>query len=722
MTEPGSRKSNGNGGYQILTLCTTSSSSPLTGNAEPSSPTSPMSKLARSETDAFEDQEDDEVKLRKKTVEYLEDEEQDLKTRLDLWRSRVAILTEKLEEVNTQKEAEEEDLKVLLNPVVPKQWPGPAHYRFVDESKFIYLSSLVILANLILMGFEMKDPGLAENMKVVDNLFLLFYCIELWLKASLMHWGLLCGPCGEVWWNWLDMVIVFSGVIDQWVVPIIEASVGGPEQEGKGGVGGGRALRLLRLLRLARLARALKILRVLLMSDFSWTEGARFQSFILGVIFFNSILMGFEADLPDFPLWAIIEQVLLVIYTFELFVRMKRAGWRFFANEDYFWNYMDFLIVIGGIVDQWMLPCMVIVEELYTGKQVEKVRLGEGVVLLRMARLLRILRLVRLIKNIPPLFNLIMGVLASVGGMMWVIVLAAVLLYAFAILAVRLIGHGLVFGHDPPEDVSEAQETFPSVPESMFVLFRVMNGDATPLFPLFAVMPMTKLIFALFMVTCGWAILGVLSAVICDKMIQANEMFLMDKMLERTQAEEKAAIEKLTRIFEDIDVDKSGDISEREFSMILANDHLAEELCEAAGLGKFDLVDLFDLLSDPNDSDGGHRTISYRNFIVNLSTESNPPTKRTCSRIQKQIRDLAASQHEMCECLLWTKARVWEMSKQQSEDGNVPQPPEDPKGYFSWEHKPLILGQEWRDDQSETLDAFLAMDRPKDKRRVSALY
>ena len=26
---------------------------------------------------------------------------------------------------------------------------------------------------------------------------------------------------------------------------------------------------------------------------------------------------------------------------------------------------------------------------------------------------------------------------------------------------------------------------------------------------------------------------GVLSAVICDKMIQANEMFLMDKMIER---------------------------------------------------------------------------------------------------------------------------------------------------------------------------------------------
>jgi hypothetical protein len=84
----------------------------------------------------------------------------------------------------------------------------------------------------------------------------------------------------------------------------------------------------------------------------------------MGVIGINSLLMGFETDIPDFKGWYYIEQILLVIYSFELAVRLKKYAASFFCNSDWFWNYMDFVIVVGGQVDQWMLPAIMIVRHL----------------------------------------------------------------------------------------------------------------------------------------------------------------------------------------------------------------------------------------------------------------------------------------------------------------------------------------------------------------------
>merc|ERR1740138_1248506 len=113
-------------------------------------------------------------------------------------------------------------------------------------------------------------------------------------------------------------------------------------------------------------------------------------------------------------------------------------------------------------------------------------QMGQIMTTLRLARLLRILRLVRLVKNIPPLYTLIVGILQAMQGMAWVLVLTAVFLYAFALLSVRLVGHGLLFGGNAPPEVAEI---FPNVPQSMFVLFKVMNGDMEQVEPLFHALP-----------------------------------------------------------------------------------------------------------------------------------------------------------------------------------------------------------------------------------------
>merc|ERR1719316_1591738 len=92
-------------------------------------------------------------------------------------------------------------------------------------------------------------------------------------------------------------------------------------------------------------------------------------------------------------------------------------------------------------------------------------------------RLLRITRLFRLGKIVRPLYNLAMGILEALQGMFWVLVFTFMALYAAAIVATRMIGHGMLFSDDDinPE-VEKVQDMFSTVGGSMFTLFEIMSG------------------------------------------------------------------------------------------------------------------------------------------------------------------------------------------------------------------------------------------------------
>lgn len=605
-------------------------------------------------------------------ISQVSDEESSLRLKLDevqnSWDIRRETLETRLESMITSRKKKEQELKQVMKPThKPDERPGPECLNWVEGTKFMLLCSAVIIANMITLVVELNHPHEAHSTVfwTLDQLFLIFYVTELILKSLLMHQGLLIGQLGEVWWNWLDLIIVVSGVMDQWLKPLaVKADLVdmGSDEHGSPSI-----LSFLRMLRLMRLARILKLVRVFLLSELSWTEGHHFQGFIMCIIGINSILMGFEVDYPDFAGWYYIEQVLLVIYFFEVSVRLKRWGLSFFCHpQDMAWNVMDFLIVLGGVVDQWMVPFAFLVLTLLTGKVLNSnTSMGQIMVLLRMARLLRVLRLVRLIKSIPPLFNLVMGIMEAMQGMTWVLVLTIVLLYAFAILATRLIGHGLLFSGEPPD---EAEEIFPCVPEAMFVLFKVMNGDQTTIAPLFEFIPLLKVFFVLFMIASSWAILSILTAVVSENMLKVTERTHVEQEEMRVKMENIRCIERLSEIFSDLDKNGNGSLDEREFSKLLLNHTKSDELCEVAGLGKHELADLFDILSKPDPFGGGPRTIMYQDFITGLQKEKDPVTMKAAMRIEKRLRDLGGAQDEMREQLEFMGGRVRALEVQATMD------------------------------------------------------
>merc|ERR1719359_2044538 len=102
------------------------------------------------------------------------------------------------------------------------------------------------------------------------------------------------------------------------------------------------------------------------------------------------------------------------------------------------------------MIDAYLLPMVGLVETLMGRSASRRPNIGQVMMMLRLARLLRILRLARLIKSIPPFYVLIQGIAKAMQGMVWVVVLTALLLYICALLGVKLIGHGLAFGGQAP--------------------------------------------------------------------------------------------------------------------------------------------------------------------------------------------------------------------------------------------------------------------------------
>jgi len=565
----------------------------------------------------------------------------------DFWDQKIAKLSHEVEALRAEAQAREVELSELQHPhhEAPKRLPGPKCLLFVQGHAFSGFSVLVILANLFTMFMQhFYQPVLLPYKEVVqwaDDFYLSFYIVELLLRGMLMHCKLLHGPPMVVWWNWLDLIIVVSGVMDQWAIPALE-EFGYMDQENES------VHQFLRGIRLFRLARVLKVIHTLWVADYEWTDGHRFAGFMMIVVGVNSVTIALQADLPVYEnVWYWFDRVFLVIYVFELSVRMMHQGHRFFCGSaEWGWNWMDAIIVFGGIVDQWMEPGVAIVRHcmglppqsfMHSVAGGNSDKLAQFMMVLRLARLFRILRLVRLIKGIRPLYTLVLGIVSAMQGMIWVVVLTFLFLYIWAILGVLLIGHGIVFGGDqPPINVAAI---FPNVPEAMYVFFKVMNGDLSSVEPLFEVMPVTKVFVVTFMVVSSWAILSILTAVVSENMISATEEHRKECEQDDDDTLKLRSRMKLEEIFGLADTNPDGVLDKSEFQRLVQDEQKCDELSEACGLQKGELVQMFDLLCSSQVGHDGEvtSTIKHMDFLEGLEKQSATVTERAVMRLEKRL-------------------------------------------------------------------------------------
>lgn len=452
--------------------------------------------------------------------------------------------------------------------------PGPQCLRWVEGPCFSIFSACVVLLNLVhMMLTKFWKDDVIQQTHWFGHVFILFYVVELTLKAIFWREMLLfVRPCSDTWANWLDLIIVASAIIDSYLVPLFLED----HQDSNLGV-----LRVARILRLFRLVRACKIFNSLKNADASWVESEAFHTFMLVVISINCLYMGLQEDNPNLAIWVYADNLVLALFMFELSARLVHYGCSYFCDEDWVVNWIDFIIVVGGALDLWLIPMYGFICEFTGAQKPNHDELSQAMKMLRLLRLIRLLRLFRLVKGIPPLFELLTGIVDAMQSMGWILLLTVVSIYLVALVSMKLVGiRGLLLPDDVPSDV---RNTFPSILTTMWALFMAMNGDVGAIQPLLEQYPAPMIVATSFyMVFSSFAILSVLTGVVCDKMAKAADDN-QDKIEEHKRKEDKLHSDELLQdLYRTVSYNRP-EMTKEEFQTILNDPNLCEQFCEATG-------------------------------------------------------------------------------------------------------------------------------------------
>lgn len=577
---------------------------------------------------AHQEQEDETLQALRERLESLQLEEEDLVYQIDTldkaFKTREAPLAENLRLLRD--DIHDKEMAIWNLDHGEEAVLGPRSLAFVHGHVFATLCSLVIVANMVVMFLQFQAEEKQTWFALADNGFLVFYCLELILKALFYQQGLLFGRCSTVWWNWLDLVIVVSGLLEQAVLPLL----------GRGGHLNLTGLRALRLLRLARVARGLKLLRFLVESDLSWTQHPAFESFMMGMIVLNAIVMWLELDYPV-AFWGMLEHVLLVIYSFELTVRVCFHGFCAYfdlRHEDTTWHYLDFVIVMLGVFEQWMIPSYQYLRGLILGPSHASTVSMPVVRSLRVARVFRVLRLARLLRSVKQLYKLINGVVQSLASVGWVILLTFLLLYSAALVFTSLVGQGYIY-NDPDEMPEEAVQYFGTVWRSFLALFKLMNDDQSVVAPIITTIT-GQILFYAFMMLSNWMMLAILTSVVSDNMMSASRVKEEEDRKKAFEEDQQRAKRRIHQIFHELDEDQNGSISEQEMVTLLSDPNLQAELCEASHLHPADLVEM--LYCSSYRTPSNERVILYRQFLTMLQDESGQAKERSIFKVLESMR------------------------------------------------------------------------------------
>jgi len=282
--------------------------------------------------------------------------------------------------------------------------------------------------------------------------------------------------------------------------------------------------------------------------------------------------------------------------------------------------------------------------------------------LMKLMRLLRVLRLVRVLRSIPPLYTLLVGVIAAFKSMQWVLVLTLLVLYGASIIFTNLVGKGLIYGSD--QDIPQvALDVYGTVGKSLFALFELMNGDTSVIQPIKDLV-LGRLIFAGFMVISNWAILAILTAVVSDNMLASSTRIREEDSGIQVAKEEEANVAKLLYVFQEHDPDRSGSLDRAEWMAMLDDRATMVELSEDTHLSKSDLLDLFDCLAIEGEVQSG--TVKYTDLVHSLKANSALADKRSVLHVMLRMRIM---QEQMT-----TQLRTgFDEMKQMVQDGSVTQ-------------------------------------------------
>jgi len=327
------------------------------------------------------------------------------------------------------------------------------------------------------------------------------------------------------------------------------------------------------------------------------------------VILANSICIGMETQQEltggADPVFETLEHVFLAVYLLEVLVRLAAGGRACFWDG---WFNFDLLLVLGGCTASWVIKPL---HRSHNPGAANRELLSQLMVF-RTCRLLRILRAVRLMKKFRLLWRLVYGLFTSFNTMCSTLSLVVLVLYTFACLGVELITMDPNLSESASPEVRRVVDTFfkDLIVTQMFLFqFVTLDSVAAVYMPLIKEKPILALYFLTVLLVVSISLMNLVMAKIVEGALDAAQH---DREMERQQRKEKvkAIIPMLKRVFDRMDRDGSGNVDLHELE-ILGMLEVPEELEPLVMMDS--MVELFEILDIDNSG-----TVSQDEFIEGI--------------------------------------------------------------------------------------------------------
>ncbi|CAJ1375282.1 unnamed protein product [Effrenium voratum] len=298
------------------------------------------------------------------------------------------------------------------------------------------------------------------------------------------------------------------------------------------------------------------------------------------VIWANLVVQGFELEhsllpQPKDPWPASVEVCFLIFYIAELVLRLAARGLK--ANLMDPWFVLDLLVVIGSIATLI----------LYSADGFN------GILFVRGVRLLRLGRSLQSIKRIRIVWYLLRGLLQSGQVLIATFSLLVLALYIAACIGVEVISKDTTLASNAAV-ASIVSSSFGSLRLTMLTLiqFVTMDSIAEIYIPLVQAKPELVFYFLALLLILPITLLNLVTAVLVENGLSQAQKDAEYESQARSQ-EMRQAVLRLIELFQKLDNNSDGGLSRAELAS-LPDAHIPKGLLES--LAADDLVELFDLL------------------------------------------------------------------------------------------------------------------------------
>jgi hypothetical protein len=368
-------------------------------------------------------------------------------------------------------------------------------------------------------------------------------------------------------------------------------------------------------------------------------DGKPFDFCMGAVISANAIMTGVEIE-ENYTEGhvtegvAVAEHIFLVIFVIEILMRSVTApNWNECRS---FWFMFDvFLVTLGAIVE-WVLTPLV-----QAAVNSSMMTVLNQLLILRVFRLLRLARVLRLIEFFEELCRLTNGLINSAKTIMSACVFIVAMLYVFSCLGFDALSTSESLKADPVTE-SIVQRHFGSLRLSMLSLARFVLADSVHSIyePIVFTNPMFIPFFLFVTLFISISLMNLVTAAIVNTAISQSN----DDAMERRRGMRKMVkrlIPDIAKLFDDLDADKSGFLVAEELSDTFF-DHVTIPKRLESILRHEKLSDLFEFLD--MDGSGEVTREEFVDGVVHLVLQNQPfETSQTLQLLRSQqanIRDI----------------------------------------------------------------------------------